>query len=172
MKHAVIRKQHNSRLCFVCGLKNQFGLHASFYETDSGELVAILKPREEHQSYPGRMHGGVAAAILDETIGRAITIGRDDQVWGVTVELSMKYRKPLPLGEELRVVGRVTKEGGRIFEGSGEILLPNGEVAVSAVGKYVKVPVDKITDSPMAGDDWYLLESPADPFAIELPPRE
>ena len=135
MLHQVRRKQNNSRMCFVCGLENQFGLKTSFYETETGELVTLVHPNELHQSYPGRMHGGVAAAILVETIGRAIAIGKDDQVWGVTVELSTKYRKPIPLSEELRIVGRITKEGPRFFEGSGELLLPSGEVAVSAIGR-------------------------------------
>jgi acyl-coenzyme A thioesterase PaaI-like protein len=126
MLHRVLKKQNNSRMCFVCGLENEFGLKASFYETEAAELVALIHPAEVHQSYPGRMHGGVAAAVLDETIGRAITIGKDDQVWGVTVEFSLKYRKPIPLSEELRIVGRITKDGSRFFEGSGEILLQSG----------------------------------------------
>lgn len=172
MRRLVLRKQNNSRLCFVCGLGNGLGLHASFFETDSGELVAVIKPREEHQSYPGRMHGGVAAAILDETIGRAIAIGKDDQVWGVTVELTTKYLKPVPLDVELRVVGRVTRDAGRIFEGSGELLLPDGEVAVRATGKYLKVPISRITDAPMDGDDWSLHLEPTDPDSIDLPERE
>lgn len=171
MKHTVIRKQNNSRLCFVCGLENDFGLHASFFETDSGELVALVKPREEHQSYPGRMHGGVAAAILDETIGRAIALGKDDQVWGVTVELTTKYRKPIPLDEELRIVGRVVKDGGRFYEGEGEIVLASGEVAVSAKGRYLKVPIDKITDSKMDERDWAYNADPDDPSAIDLPEK-
>jgi uncharacterized protein (TIGR00369 family) len=171
MLNRILRKQNNSRMCFVCGLENDFGLKASFHETEGGELVALVRPTERHQSYPGRMHGGVAAAILDETIGRAIAIGKDGQVWGVTVELSTKYRKPIPLGEELRIVGRVTKDGSRFFEGSGEILLPGGEVAVSAVGRYIKVPLDKITETGMGPEDWRLVAGPADPEAIELPAK-
>ena len=171
MKLPVTKKQNNSRMCFVCGLANGFGLKAAFYETEAGELVAKIKPTENHQSYPGRMHGGIAAAILDETIGRAIAIGREDQVWGVTVELSTKYRKPIPLDQDLWIVGRVTKDGSRFFEGSGEIVLESGEVAVSAVGRYLKVPVDKITESAMDERDWFQHREPGDPEAIEIPGR-
>ncbi|NCA76840.1 MAG: PaaI family thioesterase [Alphaproteobacteria bacterium] len=169
MKRSVTKKQYNSRMCFVCGLENNFGLHASFYETDSNELVAIVTPSEQHQSYPGRMHGGLAATILDETIGRAIANGKEDQVWGVTLELTTKYRKPIPLGVELRIVGRVSRDDHRFFEGSGEILLPDGSVAVSAAGKYMKVPIDKITSSPMDAGDWFLIGNPDDPREIEIP---
>ncbi len=169
MKRSVTKKQYNSRMCFVCGLENNFGLHASFYETDSNELVAIVTPSEQHQSYPGRMHGGLAATILDETIGRAIANGKEDQVWGVTLELTTKYRKPIPLGVELRIVGRVSRDDHRFFEGTGEILLPDGSVAVSAAGKYMKVPIDKITNAAMDDEDWFFIGNPDDPREIEIP---
>ena len=113
----------------------------------------------------------MAAAILDETIGRAIAIGKDGQVWGVTVELNTKYRKPIPLDQDLWIVGRVTKDGSRFFEGSGEIVLENGDVAVSAVGRYLKVPIDKITDSAMDERDWFLHRHAGDPETIEVPGR-
>ncbi|NLJ47302.1 MAG: PaaI family thioesterase [Treponema sp.] len=171
MPHPVTKKQNNSRMCFVCGLFNDHSLKASFYETESGELVAKIKPTELHQSYPGRMHGGIAAAILDETIGRAIAVGKNDQVWGVTVELTTKYRKPVPLDQDLWIIGRVTKDGSRFFEGSGEIVLESGETAVSAVGRYLKVPIDRITDAAMDERDWFLYSAPGDPEMIEIPGR-
>jgi acyl-coenzyme A thioesterase PaaI-like protein len=171
MKYPVLKKQNNSKMCFVCGLQNDFGLHASFFETGAGELVAIIKPTEQHQSYPGRMHGGVAAAILDETIGRAIANGKDDQVWGVTLELTTKFRKPIPLDQDIRIVGRVTREGPRFFEGTGEIVLQNGEIAVSAAGKYMKAPIDRISDSILDESEWFLHETPEDPHEIEIPEK-
>jgi uncharacterized protein (TIGR00369 family) len=100
MIHHITGKQHNSKLCFVCGLKNNFGIKAHFYITKEEELIAIFTPSEEHQSYPGRLHGGIASAILDETIGRAILNKYETEVWGVTIELNVKYKKPVPLDEE------------------------------------------------------------------------
>ncbi|MFZ4523055.1 MAG: PaaI family thioesterase [Bacteroidales bacterium] len=171
MKYEVLKKQNNSKMCFVCGLQNDFGLHASFFETSANELVALIKPTEKHQSYPGRMHGGVAAAILDETIGRAIANGKSDQVWGVTLELTTKFRKPIPLDQELKIVGRVLSDGPRFFEGTGEIVLENGDIAVSAAGKYLKVPFDKITDAVMDDSDWFYNENMADPKEVEIPEK-
>jgi len=167
MKHKVTGKQHNSRKCLVCGLKNDLGLKASMYELDNGELVSVFTPLEEHQSYPGRLHGGVAAAILDETIGRAILI-KDKNAWGVTVELELKYKKPVPLNEELRVVGRITRDSKRLFEGTGEILLENGDIAVTAYGKYIKMPIDKIADFDEQYEEWQVATSESDPQEIEI----
>lgn len=169
MKHKVIRKQHISKMCFVCGEKNDFGLRAEFYETDKNELVAIITPSEQHQGYPGRMHGGIAATILDEIIARSITIGKEEQLWGVTLELKTKFRKPVPLGEELKVVGRVTIEGTRSFEGTAEIILPNGETAVSAEGKYIKLNAEKIANDQFVQNEWYHSPGNDDPEEIEIP---
>lgn len=170
MKQKVLKKQYISKMCFVCGEKNDFGLHANFYETDTNELVALIKPSDQHQGYPGRMHGGIAATILDETIGRSICNGKDEQIWGVTLELKTKFRKPIPLGQELKIIGRVTSEGNRFFEGTGEIVLPNGEIAVSAEGKYMKADINRISSgSLLSREDWFLAENPEDPTEIEIP---
>ena len=169
VKHKVLKKQNISKMCFVCGEKNDFGLHAKFYETDANELVALINPSEQHQGYPGRMHGGIAATILDETIARSICNGKDEQIWGITLELKTKFRKPVPLGQELKIVGRVTSEGTRSFEGTGEIILPSGEIAVSAEGRYMKVNIEKITNDLSVNDDWFLVDGQDDPSEIEIP---
>ncbi|NQS92241.1 MAG: PaaI family thioesterase [Chloroflexi bacterium] len=167
MSQKVTAKQHNSKMCFVCGLKNPAGLMASFYEVESNQLVALFTPCEEHQGYPERMHGGLAATILDETIGRAMNINQNE-VWGVTVEFNVRYKKPVPLGQELRVVGRITTENRRLFEGTGEILLPNGDVAVEGQGKYIKLPLDEIADFDYEEQEWKAIPDENDPKTIEL----
>jgi len=169
MLHKIVRKQYNSKLCFICGLKNDSGLQASFYETENGELIATFTPAEEHQSYPGRLHGGIASAILDETIGRAILVGRDEEIWGLTIDLNLSFKKPIPLGVELKVVGRITEENNRFFHGTGEIVLPSGEVAVTGKGKYLKAPLDKIADFDREENEWVVVANENDPESIELP---
>lgn len=168
MKLKVTKKQHNSKMCFVCGLKNIAGLQASFFETEGSNLVATFTPSSQHQSYPGRLHGGIASAILDETIGRAIMIGSDTEIWGITLKLTMEYHKPVPLDTELRVVGRVDEQNSRFFTGSGEILLPNGEIAVSARARYMKAPLEKIADFDFVSNEWTVVPQDDDPEYIQL----
>jgi acyl-coenzyme A thioesterase PaaI-like protein len=167
MRYRVKAKQENSKMCLVCGLKNPFGLQAAFYELENDDLLAIFKPMEEHQSYPGRLHGGIATAILDETVGRAIMIANQD-IWGVTIDFSTRYRKPVPLSDQIRVVGRIEKVARRYFEGSGEILLEDGSVAVEGRGRYLKLPLDKIADFDFDQQDWKVTPSEDDPEEVEL----
>ena len=168
MKYKVKKKQPNSKMCLVCGLKNKFGLHTSFYELENNELMAVFTPKEEHQGYPNRLHGGMAAAILDETIGRTIMTADADEYWGVTVEFTARYKKPVPLDADVRVVARITKDSSRLFEGTGEILLADGTAAVEGRGKYLKMPLSKIADFDADEQDWQVISSPDDPEEVEI----
>jgi acyl-coenzyme A thioesterase PaaI-like protein len=168
MKKRVAAKQPNSKMCFVCGLSNDLGLKSAFYELEGGELLAVFEPADGHQSYPGRLHGGVSAAILDETIGRAILSKSQGEVWGVTVDFSMRLSKPVPISGPLRVIGRIDKDSSRFFEGSGEILLADGSVAVSGKGRYIKMPLDKIADFNREEQEWRVVPLPEDPTEVEL----
>jgi uncharacterized protein (TIGR00369 family) len=153
MRRAVISAQNVSRMCMVCGTENAAGLGARFYELENGELAGVFTPRPEHQGYPGRLHGGLAAAILDETIGRSANVA-DPDGWGVTVELNVRYRRPVPTDGEVRVIARTTKHSRRLFEGSGEIVLADGTVAVEASGRYMRLPIEQIADGDF-GEQWF-----------------
>lgn len=168
MRYKVHRKQPNSKMCLVCGLKNDLGLKGVFYELDNKELLAVFKPLNQHQSYPGRLHGGIASTVLDETIGRAIMIDADTEVWGVTVELSVQFKKPIPLTQELRVVARIGSDNRRFFDGSGELLLEDGSVAAQGRGRYLKQPLDQIADFDAVEQEWRIVPMPGDPEFVDL----
>ncbi|MCX7984593.1 MAG: PaaI family thioesterase [Bacteroidetes bacterium] len=69
-----------------------------FYELETQELLCLVTPKDEHQGYPGRLHGGIATSLLDETIGRSLLIYYNEDVWGATVEFTTTFKKPFPLG--------------------------------------------------------------------------
>jgi uncharacterized protein (TIGR00369 family) len=167
MSVQISAKQENSRMCFVCGLSNQLGLHSVFYELEDGRLYASFEPKPEHQGYPERLHGGIAAAILDETIGRAILIEQPN-VWGVTAEIKIRYRKPVPLDGKIQVAGRITRDTRRMFEGTGEILLADGQTAVEAHGKYLKLPLEEIAEQDFSSEDWRVVSDKGDPETVDL----
>ncbi len=163
----IARAQNISRMCLVCGRDNPFGLHARFYElapeepaaagapAAGPELLGVFDVREEHQSYPGRLHGGISSTILDETIGRAILLLQPG-AWGVTVEFNVRFRRPVPLDEEVRCVARISRDTSRLFEGAGEILLADGTVAVEGSGKYLKRSLESITDHDFIEREWFV----------------
>jgi uncharacterized protein (TIGR00369 family) len=153
-KRFIQSAQNVSRMCLICGVENAAGLAGRFFVLDSGEVAAVFRPRMEHQSYPGRLHGGIVSAILDETIGRAINVAHT-HTWGVTVEFTIKFRKPVPLDQEVRALARITRDSSRIFEGTGEIVLEDGTVAAEAYGKYLKMPVEQIAAAEFGDTEWF-----------------
>jgi acyl-coenzyme A thioesterase PaaI-like protein len=132
-------KQPNSRYCFVCGLENRCGLHLAFYETEAGEVVSEFVIPDRYQGYPGVAHGGVLASILDELAGRAIMVGKEHH-FSVTAKLEIRYRKPVPVNEPLRLRGRVLDKHGRLARAHAEIRLPDGSLGAEAEATLVDWP--------------------------------
>ena len=155
----VIKKQNNGHDCIICGMENQLGLQAQFYEMEDNTVIAKFEFRPEHQSYPGRTHGGMISALLDELIGRAIWI-KDPDCWGVTMTLNVKFRKPVPYNTKLTGIGRIDSESSRTFSGSGEIKDSDGNILAEATAVYMKLPIEKIAgDSPEVDVDVYVADN-------------
>lgn len=165
MKRKVLQKQNNSDMCVVCGLKNDLSLRTRFYAVEGDLMVGVVTGRDEHQSYPNRMHGGMISALLDEVIGRAINLVEPD-AFGVTTELNVKFKKPVPLNEEIKVVGRLTKNTRLIFQAEGFIEDRHGTILATATGTYVKMSAEKIAGAPLSEDQYFL--DPDDVAEIEI----
>jgi acyl-coenzyme A thioesterase PaaI-like protein len=124
-------KQPNSRMCFVCGLENNAGLHAKFYELEPGRVEMTWIPPAQYQGYPNVLHGGIAAALMDEAAGRT-TMAGDPPRFMVTGKMEVRYRKPIPIGQPLHIVGELIRDRGRVAEAVGRIELPDGSVGAES----------------------------------------
>lgn len=140
----VLKKQPNSNMCLICGIKNTLGVKAPFYEMEDGKLVTEFMFKEEHQSYPGRVHGGMISCMLDELAGRAIWITEPKTV-AVTTTLTTKFRKLVPYNVKLRGVAEIIKNSPRGFEAHSKILDENGTLLAEGTAIYFKMPMEKIT---------------------------
>lgn len=156
----VISKQHNSRMCAICGLDNKYGLRAPFYNMEDGSVMTKFQYREEHQSYPGRVHGGLITAMLDEMGLRALWAKeQSEETFGVTISLDTKYRKPVPYGVDLIGKGILIKENSKFFTVDSSILDCQGNILANGIIKYIKLDVNKINDEISAHDEMpYLIE--------------
>lgn len=139
----VIKKQTNSKLCFICGMENEFGLKAPFYEMEDGSVMSIFTYHDHHQSYPERVHGGLITAMLDEIAGRAIWIV-EPNTWAVTTEIKVKFRKVVPYDVKLKAVGKIVRNTRKIFYATAQIFDMEGQVLAEAEVTYFKLPLEKI----------------------------
>ena len=121
--------------CFVCGEKNISGLKAKFYfdgEKAFTNVVADSNFEGYHQIY----HGGVIASLLDEVMIKAL-LAQD--IFAVTAEMTIKYKRPVLIGTKLQFTGTlVDQKGGKLFFAEGKLIDDKNIVYATSTGKYIK----------------------------------
>jgi len=168
MKYKVLDKQNSSPDCMICGIKNPFSPKMKFYicEGEPKFLIGVINGDDCHQGYPNRMHGGIISAALDETLGRAIQIDETDS-WGVTVELKVMFRKPVPLHEDLYCITSIDSVNSRMFSGTAKLVDRKGVVLATAEGKYIRLSAEVIAAGGHTPDNWFYDDTPV-PEYIEI----
>lgn len=150
--------QPNSQHCFVCGLSNPFGLHLRFYESGPGEVTAECTVPDQYQGYPGVVHGGIIAAMLDEVSGRSMMGDGLNPRFMFTARLDIRYRKNVPIGEPLRLVGRAGESRRRSAKATGAIYNAEGELLAEAEALLVEVPEDLVGKTDLETLGWKVYE--------------
>ncbi len=121
-----------------------------FYQEETGKVIANITVPGHFQGYPGIVHGGIIAAMLDEVSGRTITNSEATR-WMVTASLSIRYRRPVPVEKPLHLEGTLTQDSGavarvrgEIFDDESGILLAEAEAVLAAIPQSMKASVDKL----------------------------
>jgi acyl-coenzyme A thioesterase PaaI-like protein len=149
------QKQPNSRHCFVCGLENPVGLQLKIYQVEPGVIETTFTAPEHFQGYPGVLHGGIVATILDEISGRA-HMGEDLDAprFLFTGKLEVIYRKNVPIGKPLRIVGKAGKQRGRAAEGWAGVYDEAGVLLAEANTLLFDIPQDQWGENNLAELGW------------------
>ena len=150
-----MNKQPNSDYCFVCGRKNPRGLYMTFYDNGENEVCSDYTGSEVYQGYPGVVHGGIVAAMLDEAVARVAMIG-DHHHFMMSVKLEVKYRHPVPTETPLHVVGRVVRLRGRLGKAVGELYGPNEQLLAEASMTLADVPKEFMQNVNVEALGWYI----------------
>jgi acyl-coenzyme A thioesterase PaaI-like protein len=149
-------KQPNSKMCFICGLQNPVGLHLHIYETEPGVVESTYIAPDHFQGYPGVLHGGIVGAILDELCGRS-QMGADliAPRFMFTARLEVRYRKNVPIGKRLRIVGKAGKSRGKSAEAWAGIYDPDtNELLAEGNALLVNVPQEQFDASKLEELEW------------------
>lgn len=106
-------------------------------EIVDGAAVGTCTLGLAYEGPPSYVHGGMSALLLDQILGHAHAAGGTPP--GMTVQLSVRYRRPVPLTTPLRIVGRVERVDGRWTESKATICTADAPdaVLVEAEGKFV-----------------------------------
>jgi uncharacterized protein (TIGR00369 family) len=146
--------QPNSRHCFVCGVENKYGLHLRFYDTTEGEVIVETTVPEHFQGYPGIVHGGIVASLVDEALGRVHMGSPNDPRFMFTARLTVNYRKPVPTGQPIKVVAQALKSKRRSATSTAQVLGPDGELLAEAEAVLVNVPDEMVSNADLEALGW------------------
>ncbi len=134
-------KQPTSLQCFACGKKNPLGLKLEWFnDYENNQVEARFELDDNYCSYPGTVHGGIVATILDETSGRAVLLGNQFDRLMVTLKMEVVYKHNTPTHTPLRAIGRILRDGGSRAQVEGEIVLPDGTVCAKCTSILLKIP--------------------------------
>ena len=127
--------EQRDSMCFGCSPQNPIGLRLKF--SQEGDVCrSVFTPTREHEGWPCIMHGGLLTTLLDEVMGQWLWV-RD--IVAMTVELNVKFSKPVHIGQTITIEGKQDEQKGRLIMLEGQILLPDGTVAVNATAKFIQV---------------------------------
>ncbi len=136
-----MEKQPNSRTCFLCGRQNDVGLKLSWYnDLEAQQIRAEVTIPEHFNGYPGFVHGGIVAALLDETAGRALLLGGGYDDLMVTLKLEVRYRQPTPTDQPLTLIGWVINRSASRARVAAQVLLADGTITAEGQAIVVRPP--------------------------------
>ena len=121
--------------CVACSLLNKKGLHLNFEADDDG-VVAHFECDRDCEGYPGILHGGIIATILDGAMGNCL-FARGQAA--VTVEMTTRFRHPISICRPASVNARLVRDAGPLYLLEAEIV-QDGQVKATAKGKFYDQP--------------------------------
>jgi uncharacterized protein (TIGR00369 family) len=140
--HSTIYVRLQKNHCFGCGKNNPDGMRLKFtYDEDRDCFVCRFRLGKRYTGPPGHVHGGIIATILDEAMGK---VNKLRHVVALTKEITIDYRKPVPLNKPLRVESREQRVRGREHVNVAEILNQKGEVLASSRGLFIAIDPHKM----------------------------
>lgn len=123
--------------CFACGPSNPIGLHVHFDRAgDANGVFARLTLAPEYQGWRGIAHGGIVMALLDEAMAHAAGFAGHR---GVTANVSVRFRKPVPLEQTIEVRGHVTWQRRNVLGVKAGVFDTSGQELARAEGSFVSL---------------------------------
>jgi len=129
-----------TRSCFVCGQDNAQGLRLRS-RVENGLVVIDYTTRDTDRGWRLIIHGGIAMTLLDEVMTWAAILKARRAC--VAAEISTRLKKPIVVGQRLRIEGEVTDTKSRLMLTEGRILGQDGNALMIANGKYLPMPEDQ-----------------------------
>lgn len=129
--------------CFACGTANPRGLKLEFYYTGE-EVCSDIALERFFEGWGNVAHGGILSTLLDEVMSWTVIYMK--RVFFFTRKMEIKYIKPVLVGTDLTVKGRLGDESHkRLVKVKGEIVDKSGKLLTRSTGEYVILSEDQFS---------------------------
>jgi uncharacterized protein (TIGR00369 family) len=126
----------DDQFCFLCGSLNEQGLRLEFIP--AGETLTTRWVAEKRfQGYADVLHGGIISSILDEVMINLPWKLHDAPV--TTAELTVRFRRPAPIGADLRFTAFVEERGRKLWRLRSECRDADGTLYAEATAKAMAI---------------------------------
>lgn len=113
------------------------GLKVQFERLEQG-VQARVRPARHFEGFDGVLQGGVVGGLMDDAMWYAI-YGTTGAVT-MTVEMTVRYKAPVPVELELTISARVVEQRRSLFTCAATIHGPDGKLLAEASGKFLTAP--------------------------------
>lgn len=120
--------------CVVCSPANSAGLRTEFVLQPDGSVTGEFSGGAVFEGYPGLLHGGVTAALLDGAMTNCLFA---HGIEAVTAELTIRYRHPVDVRGSIAVRASLTESRGDLHLLRAE-LRQEGQIKATALGKFIE----------------------------------
>jgi acyl-coenzyme A thioesterase PaaI-like protein len=136
-------------------LENPIGLHLHMYEIEPGVIETKYLAPDHFQGYPGVLHGGIVAALIDEVSSRTQMGDGTNPRFMFTGKLEVKYRKNVPIGRMLKIVGKAGKSKRNLAEAwAGIYDAETDELLAEGTTMCIDVPEEQFDKSRLEELGW------------------
>ena len=124
-----------ARMCFACGPDNPIGLKIRF-ALDNGVCTGTFTAGPEHVGYANTVHGGIIYSALDDVMANVLYL---QNIKAHTARCEIRYRRPLEVGQSLRLRGWVAQERRRVILLNGEARLADDTLIADCEASFMLV---------------------------------
>lgn len=95
-------------------------LDGKIIKAQYSKIILEFEVRSEMANPTGLLHGGMQCALMDDTIGMTTaTLGFEG--FPISIDFHVDYLGKVKVGEKVRVIGKIMREGRNIIHAIGEI---------------------------------------------------
>lgn len=134
--HKTVARHLHPQCCVCGGSESGLGLALDFREEPDGSIQAVTDCPPEWEGYPGWVHGGISAALLDGAMTHCLFA---QGIAGVTADLHIRYTFPVELGLRANVSSRCLRRTSRYYRLKAQIR-QRGRCCAEATAIFMNLP--------------------------------